>query len=443
MHPGRHPRSASEISFEVPKRDSCVPADDRSEVFSPIHTFGIDYAAIEKCILDYCPTPPWTQMDHKASESTYCVPVDGDLALKKSPSWAGLKNRASRTSNAPKNRFTFYSETTNILKAGSFGALPLGQFGGSIKEFLSTKPFWLDICDVSDVEMDQLSQLFGIHPLTAEDILAQETLEKCDTFPNYYFVCIRTFSEDYSSPKFFKALNVYMVVFKNCVLSFHSLETSHHNNVLQRIAHLKAHQVTVSPDWINYGIIDDIIDSFSPLIEGIEDETEAIDDLVLILKASEQSDMLRRIGEARRKTLQVVKLLQSKADLLKALIKRASTVISADSSIVLYLGDIHDHIAAMQHNLSYHETTLSTCHSNYLAQISIEITQSANRTNDSTMNLTLLASILVPLNIITGLWGMNVRVPGGEEEGLTWFYGIVGSMVAIVLICFFVFRKLI
>ena len=66
----------------------------------------------------------------------------------------------------------------------------------------------------------------------------------------------------------------------------------------------------------------------------------------------------------------------------------------------------------MMQNLNHYEKSLARSHSNYLAQISIDITQASNRTSDTVMRMTLLASILVPLNVITGLFGMNVRVPG-------------------------------
>ena len=91
----------------------------------------------------------------------------------------------------------------------------------------------------------------------------------------------------------------------------------------------------------------------------------------------------------------------------------------------------------MVQNLVHYEKTLSRSHSNYLAQISIELTQASNATNDAVMKMTALASVLVPLNVITGLWGMNVRVPGqhpGPDDvdsfagGLEWFLGIVGFM---------------
>ena len=61
----------------------------------------------------------------------------------------------------------------------------------------------------------------------------------------------------------------------------------------RRIKQLKDY-INVTSDWISYALIDDITDAFGPLIQSIEYEVDSIDELVLILKDAEQSDMLRR-----------------------------------------------------------------------------------------------------------------------------------------------------
>jgi magnesium transporter len=53
-----------------------------------------------------------------------------------------------------------------------------------------------------------------------------------------------------------------------------------------------------------------------------------------------------------------------------------------------------------------------------------------------------LATILVPLNLIHGLFGMNVPVPGRSTTGLEWFFGIVGVICAIVIGCVITARRL-
>lgn len=59
------------------------------------------------------------------------------------------------------------------------------------------------------------------------------------------------------------------------------------------------------------------------------------------------------------------------------------------------------------------------------------------QTADVLGKLTVLGTIVLPMNIITGLWGMNVWVPGQDSEGdLTWFYCLTGGLVVFGLVCF-------
>jgi magnesium transporter len=44
------------------------------------------------------------------------------------------------------------------------------------------------------------------------------------------------------------------------------------------------------------------------------------------------------------------------------------------------------------------------------------------QTADVLGKLTVLGTIVLPLNIICGMWGMNVKVPGQDVDSLTWFY---------------------
>ncbi|KAG9317791.1 magnesium transporter [Chiua virens] len=235
--------------------------------------------------------------------------------------------------------------------------------------------WWLDIQSPTDDEMRVLSKVFSIHPLTTEDIQMEEAREKIELFRNYYLVCFRSFDQDPYSPTYLEPLNMYIIVFREGILSFHFSPTPHPQNVRRRIKQLKDY-INVTSDWISYALIDDITDAFGPLIQSIEYEVDSIDELVLILKDAEQSDMLRRIGTCRKKVMGLLRLMGNKADVVKGLAKRCNEHwrVAPTSDIGLYLSDIQDHLITMTQNLNHYEKILSRSHSNYLAQISIEMT---------------------------------------------------------------------
>jgi magnesium transporter len=248
------------------------------------------------------------------------------------------------------------------------------------KRYGDRPTWWLDVLSPTDAEMKVLSKAFGIHPLTAEDIMMQEAREKVELFRNYYFVNYRTFEQDMSNEDFLEPVNMYVVVFREGVISFHFSMTPHPANVRRRIRQLKDYLI-LSSDWISYAIIDDITDVFAPLIQSIEEEVDDIDDAILRLHAPGEGstpsypndekrseagdgtsgesggDMLRRVGDCRKKVMGLYRLLGNKADVIKGFAKRCNEhwEVAPRSEIGLYLGDIQDHIVTMTGNLSHYE----------------------------------------------------------------------------------------
>lgn len=314
-------------------------------------------------------------------------------------------------------------------------------------------------------------------------------------------------------------LNMYMIVFKDAVITFHFSPTPHPINVRRR-ARLLSDYLTVTSDWICYALIDDITDSFAPMIESIEEEVNSIEDAILKMHSGEtdlddlddevledeshhppvgrrkksnestlhkttdeiffrrkrskstvdhkigtrlkkmttsvssksgsrrsssskstgiiswrrKGDMLRRIGECRKRVMSVLRLLGSKADVIRGFSKRFSESMQENGrhteklEIGMYLGDIQDHIVTMVQSLNHYEKLIARFHANYLAQINIDMTKVNNDTNDVLGKITILGTIVLPINVVTGLWGMNCIVPGQDHEGLVWFWGIISFM---------------
>ncbi|KAJ0417070.1 hypothetical protein BJY00DRAFT_303634 [Aspergillus carlsbadensis] len=320
--------------------------------------------------------------------------------------------------------------------------------------------FWLDVTCPTDAEMRVISKAFGIHALTAEDIMMQEAREKVELFRNYYFLNYRTFEQDPNSEHYLQPVNMYVVVFREGILSFHFSQTPHSANVRRRIRQLMDYLI-LSSDWISYALIDDITDVFGPLIQAIEDEVDEIDEMIMHMHSDEApasssskdekeqnvvpgpGEMLRRVGVCRKKVMGMYRLLSNKADVVKGFAKRCNEhwEVAPKSEIGLYLGDIQDHIMTMTSSLTYYETLLSRAHSNYLAQINIHMNERQEQTADVLGKLTVLGTIVLPLNIICGMWGMNVKVPGQDVDSLTWFYSITAGLILFAFCSFLIAKR--
>lgn len=146
----------------------------------------------------------------------------------------------------------------------------------------------------------------------------------------------------------------------------------------------------------------------------------------------------------RKNVMGLMKLLGGKADVLRGFTKRcnANYKVTPRMDIGLYLGDIQDHVVTMMTSLAHFEKMLSRSHSNYLAQLSIDNITQGNHANKVLSKITLLASILVPLNLICGMFGMNVEVPFREVQNLGPFFGILGFLILIVIVFYAFARRL-
>ncbi|CAR24575.1 Mg(2+) transporter ALR1 [Lachancea thermotolerans CBS 6340] len=370
------------------------------------------------------------------------------------------------------DRFSFFcSDSEETVHAADIASLV--KPGETFRELFrdGAPTWWLDCVCPTDEEMRCISKAFGLHPLTAEDIRMQETREKVELFKTYYFVCFHTFEGDNESEDFLEPINVYIVIFKEGVLTFHFGPIYHCSNVRRRVRQLRDY-VDVSSDWLCYALIDDITDSFAPVIQAIEYEADVIEDSVFMARDMDFAHMLQRIGESRRKTMTLMRLLSGKADVIKMFAKRCQDEVNGigpaltsqlnianlqfsqtrgagvppkqsvqtshnlraqpRADIALYLGDIQDHVLTMFQNLLSYEKIFSRSHANYLAQLQVESFNSNNKVTEMLSKVTLIGTILVPLNLVTGLFGMNVRVPGGDQSQqhtYAWFFGILGVMI--------------
>jgi magnesium transporter len=400
--------------------------------------------------------------EHKSGQGEPMVTADGDILYMASGSstdekpskpvdatgadpGAGLADKE----HMDPNRFSFFSSAwESTIHAAEFGDLVLpGEDLRGLFTFPRDEPdgvWWLNVNRPSEEEARTLCKAFGVHPLTIEDITTQEAREKIEIFPSYYFACFRSFNvvEEEDGPDY-EPFNIYVIVWREGTLSFSFQPNSHASHVRKRIANLKEY-VSLSSDWICYALIDNIVDSFAPAIQRIELLTEGIEDSVFTARPDDMHMFLRKLGGVRKNTLGLMRVLGGKADVLKGFTKRCNEnyKVTPRMDIGMYLGDIQDHVVTMMTNLTHFEKILSRAHSNYLAQLTIDSILQGTQTNAGLSKITFIATVIVPLNIVTGLFGMNVEVPFLHVENLRPFFGIVGSLVGFVILALLLARRL-
>jgi magnesium transporter len=364
-----------------------------------------------------------------------------------------VKNESSRrfsvadVEDTPRPFYTFFStEAENIIHSKSLGGLLSDDqtFRDLFSVHSDDGTWWLDVVRPTEDEVTVLCKAFGVHPLTREDITTQESREKVELFRHYYFVAFRSFEADKTNKEeYLEPIHVYAVVFRTGILTFSHSSNPHASNVLRRIGKLRDH-MSISSDWICYAMIDDIVDCFMPAIHDAELEVDTIEDNVYTSRYEDARMVLSGIGDCRKKVMSLLRLLGGKSDVIKGFAKRCNEhfSIAPTGDVGLYLSDIQDHIVTMRDNLSHSEQLLSRVHTNFLAQINVDNIEGGNKTNRMLGKVTLLATILVPMNLVTGLFGMNVPIPGVHSGTLAWFGGIIAFLVTFSVVAMIIFKRM-
>lgn len=271
--------------------------------------------------------------------------------------------------------------------------------------------------------------------MTVEDIETSHTREKCEIFDKYIFLCVNL-DKDFEDDR-----NLYAILFQDYVLTFHNSYEHYIKSILRKVVKLQEF-MNFKPEWVLYGILDEVIDFSLPVVSSMEIESDTIDDLVLVLCENEISDLLARIGNARKKVTILQRSLRPKHEILRMLIKRSSDRISTQCQI--YMRNLQDYIIQMTQNLDQYSETLNRSHSNYLTQISIEQTQASNSMNEVMKKLTAVTIILLPLQLVSGIWGMNIALPGQKQndfEDCIYFYVICFLMTVITILLWIVGKR--
>ena len=118
-----------------------------------------------------------------------------------------------------------------------------------------TGVWWLHVSAPSNEDVDALSRVLDIHPLTVEDIKMRELREKTELFGPYYFVSLRL-------PQWPKmaigsrasSANIYGIVFREGIISFTYGNNQHAAHVWGRIKKQQS-QLPLTSDWICYALM--------------------------------------------------------------------------------------------------------------------------------------------------------------------------------------------
>eukprot|EP00013_Stygamoeba_regulata_P013541 CAMPEP_0177676042 /NCGR_PEP_ID=MMETSP0447-20121125/27553_1 /TAXON_ID=0 /ORGANISM="Stygamoeba regulata, Strain BSH-02190019" /LENGTH=492 /DNA_ID=CAMNT_0019184529 /DNA_START=37 /DNA_END=1513 /DNA_ORIENTATION=- len=317
---------------------------------------------------------------------------------------------SSRKSNSSKWLFAYQgADKTEVSSVDLEGMLCLFE-----KMTKQGAVFWADCERITPEELARIAQAVSIHELTVEDV-PEQGREKNELFEHYRHVVL-TEMRFQSGSNILEYVNINILVFEKFVLSFHALPVF----AVEKVSAALVRGRMQNPDWIMYAFLDSIADSLQNFVQSISREIETLDELVLILTGSEQTDLLRRVADVRLRLVNLRGHLQVKKDVAQSLLMREN-IPFVSLLCQLYLRNVYDQLTLMLQTLSFASDTLNNLTSTYLARVSIEVALASNQMNDVMKKFNAVATLMLPLTLLAGLFGMNVSVPGETVEYIPFF----------------------
>ena len=287
--------------------------------------------------------------------------------------------------------------------------------------------FWLDVTAPGPEQLAQLGELFHFHPLALEDAEEFHQRPKLDNYGDYVvlvFYGAWRHGPDDQAPLLEVHLFIsgqYMITVHRDPLPLFDLEREQLDG---RVLH--------SEQFLIYRVLDTLTDSFFPILSDIDDE---IDDLEAAVLADPTEEQLARLFGLKRELIAMRKVVTPQRDLFARSVDEVAELPGLELDERDYFRDVYDHLIRISDLIDSYRDLLSGATDLYLSTVS-------NRQNDVMKQLTVIATIFLPLAFITGFFGQNF---GYEVRNITgaWVFWVigVGSMAATVIGLLIFFRR--
>jgi magnesium transporter len=293
---------------------------------------------------------------------------------------------------------------------------------------------WLGLFEPKKEELAQVQAAFGLHELAVEDAQNVHVRPKIENYDaDVRLVILRTARYDDSAEEVLFG-NIAIFVAPTFVITVRQGVPSMLHEARQRLEQRPELLATGSPSAL-WAILDEVVDDYAPVIAGLERDIDEVEATVFsgAVAATERIYSLR--NEATGFYRAVHPLLG-----VVAAIERTTM----PKKLRPYLRDVHDHLLQVDEEVAAQRDLLGTVLQANMAVISVEQTKVGVRQNSTMEQLTILATIFLPLTFITGFFGQNFEwlVRHISSYAAFMFYGLGGLVVPLVLLFMWLRRRM-
>lgn len=290
---------------------------------------------------------------------------------------------------------------------------------------------WVNIEAATERETEWLADTYHFHPLALDDCISRKQIPKVDVFPGYLFFV-------FHYPIYDKTTRISSKRQWSAFIGENYLVTIHTGSLKTIVAlfrdcmaneDARNEYMSSGSGFLLYRILDRAIDAYFPVLDKILSLMEDVEDAVF----DEDVEAARELTVLRRDIITQRAVMFPTRDIFKEMENKLKRFSKTD--VTAYYDDLMDHTNKIC-------STLDECLEIIEVYKDTDYTLATYRINRVTRIITIFSAIILPFLVISGLFGMNVVLPGGQEKGsMQTFLILLLVMLVIAGGMLFFFRR--
>ena len=284
--------------------------------------------------------------------------------------------------------------------------------------------FWVDVAQPNEADYAILRDVFKFHPLAVEDSEKFDQRAKIDDYDDYVFIVVYG-----AVPDDDRLVEVHCFYSEKFLVTVHRDDAPAFTEVRER--YVKRKKVD-DPGRLLYRIIDALVDSFFPILADFDDRIDELENQTFLNASDAQ---LQEIFQMKRLLVGMRKAITPQRDMFAGLIGGVAELPGMSAEDERYFRDIYDHLIRISDLIDTYRDLLTSSMDVYLSTVS-------NRLNSVMKQLTIMATVFLPLTFVTGFFGQNFGWMVGHIGSGPVFFGLgIGLEIVTVAALFTLFKK--
>jgi magnesium transporter len=271
--------------------------------------------------------------------------------------------------------------------------------------------FWLDLDTPDQDKLAHLGELLHLHPLTLQDAETFDQRPKREHYEGYVYLVV--YGVDPTAKSGSGVLReVHVIISGQCIVTIHRGAYDALEAVRKRYGNVEV----PSEPFLVYQIVESVLGTYIPSLSQVDD---AIDDIEQQVIKQPTEDSLQGIFSLKRDLIAMRRVVTPMRDFFARDADELAHLPGMGPDDHLYFRDMYDQLVRTSDLIDSYRDLLSGATDMYLSTI-------ANRQGEISKQLTIIATIFLPLSFLTGFFGQNFTFLTNHILNHTWTFFVLG-----------------